>query len=82
MDKELYDSAVEFMGSFERVFGNDWDHTRSSISVEDRRYIKGTFLAPNVEDESNDWSNRGALLSAYREFRKILEARGYQSDEL
>jgi hypothetical protein len=28
---------------------------------------KGTFIVPLVEDEQNNWANRGSLLSAYRE---------------
>lgn len=30
----------------------------------------GTFVHPNVEDEVEDWGNRGRLLAAYRELKK------------
>ena len=30
----------------------------------------GTFLHPKVEDEVEDWGNRGRLLAAYRELKK------------
>ena len=33
----------------------------------------GTFVNPNVEDETEDWGNRGALLSEYRKLKKLIE---------
>lgn len=33
----------------------------------------GTFLNPKVDDETEDWRNRGALLQEYRELKKLLE---------
>lgn len=32
----------------------------------------GTFLQPKVEDETEDWGNRGRLLSLYRELKKMI----------
>ena len=32
----------------------------------------GTFIQPKVEDETEDWGNRGWLLAAYRALRKEL----------
>lgn len=32
----------------------------------------GTFLNPMVEDEIEDWGNRGALLDQYRNLKKLL----------
>jgi hypothetical protein len=32
----------------------------------------GTFIHPRVEDEGEDWGNRGRLLAAYRALRKDL----------
>lgn len=34
----------------------------------------GTFIDPKVEDETEDWGNRGALLAKYRELKKILDS--------
>lgn len=31
----------------------------------------GTFLNPKVEDETEDWGNRGRLLELYRELKKL-----------
>lgn len=33
----------------------------------------GTFLQPDVSDESNNWGNRGSLLAAYRHLVEVLE---------
>lgn len=32
----------------------------------------GTFLNPNVDDESEDWGFRGELLSEYRKLKELL----------
>ncbi|WP_435262669.1 hypothetical protein [Tenacibaculum sp. nBUS_03] len=33
----------------------------------------GTFLNPKVEDETEDWGYRGALLEKYRELKVLLK---------
>jgi hypothetical protein len=33
----------------------------------------GTFLEPGVEDETEDWGNRGALLQRYRQLKRLLQ---------
>ncbi|WP_044210114.1 hypothetical protein [Flammeovirga sp. OC4] len=33
----------------------------------------GTFINPKVEDETEDWGNRGALLNEYRRLKEYLE---------
>jgi hypothetical protein len=59
---------------FELVFDNDWEFTLHGISG-----IEGTFLNPRErgqpmteEDESNNWANRGALLSSFRQLKQAL----------
>lgn len=32
----------------------------------------GTFIEPLVEDEIEDWGNRGALLERYRKLKRLL----------
>ena len=34
---------------------------------------KGTFLNPKVDDEIENWGNRGALLNKYRELKELLK---------
>jgi hypothetical protein len=75
MDKALQDIATEFVDSFELVFDNDWDHTVWTIKNPEH-FIEGTFLRPNVQDEYNDWANRGNLLTAYRKLKALLVERG------
>ena len=33
----------------------------------------GTFIHPKVEDESEDWGNRSALLIEYRKLKELLK---------
>ena len=32
----------------------------------------GTFLKPAIEDEIEDWGNRGLLLQKYRQLKKLI----------
>lgn len=34
---------------------------------------EGTFLRPRIEDETEDWGNRGALLKAYRTLKMYID---------
>ena len=72
------DSAVmiayeSFLSAFELVFDNDWDMTKGCISNSTFISERGTFLAPEVDDENNNWANRGALLAAYRHLKDVLK---------
>lgn len=73
--KNLESIVRDFIISFEVVFDNDWEHTKCSI--EDNSSINGTFLNPKVDDESNNWCNRGLLLHSYRRLKKILEGNNF-----
>lgn len=59
--EELQRVTSEFIGAFEVVFRYDWDYTTMMIGAEEPN-----FLEPGVEDESEDWGARGALLEKYR----------------
>ena len=65
----LVRAGRELLDFIDLVFDHDWDHTLGCLSDEYRQYFidpDGTFLQPNVSDESNNWANRGAFLAAYR----------------
>jgi hypothetical protein len=66
--KELNQLISNFLLSFELVFGVDWDYSQMCLE-ESKSYIsaKGTFIDPLMQDEQNNWANRGSLLNAYRE---------------
>lgn len=73
-------ALVEYMAL---VFDHDWDMTVSQLGARpDARVIapRATFLNPLVEDESNNWANRGALLGAYRAAVAAIRARGIGVD--
>ena len=73
-DRELEEAISDFVSIFELVFDNDWEKTKSSIT--DSSYVTedgGTFIHPGVVDESNNWWNRGSLLSSYRRLLEVME---------
>jgi hypothetical protein len=76
--QELQVALTEFMDSFQLVFDQDWDKTEHSIR--EGGYINGTFLNPEVEDESNNWWNRGSLLWKYRELHRLMNELGIPTD--
>jgi len=71
IEEELQD----FLEHFESVFQNDWYVSKGCLQDADNIYISenGTFLNPQVDDESNNWANRGALLASYRRLKTALE---------
>lgn len=75
-----------FLRCFEAVFGDaDWDMTRDILTDEClEHYIhpNGTFLEPGVEDETNNWHNRGALLAYYRQLTAVLAGKNFNVVEL
>jgi len=78
IDPELLIVMFRFVGSFEAVFGDiDWEMTRDIInsdSLEHYIHPNGTFIEPCVDDESNNWGNRGSLLSTYRDLKHRMTA--------
>jgi len=65
-----------FLERFELVFHNDWSMSQGCLQDTDNLYISenGTFLNPQVDDESNNWANRGSLLASYRRLKETLES--------
>jgi hypothetical protein len=75
---ELQKRLVSFVCQFEWVFDGEWkDYTMGNIC--DPGFIRsdGTFLNPQVDDESNNWANRGSLLSAYRSLAEAMRQLGW-----
>lgn len=68
--EELQNALTEFVESFELVFRDDWEFTEAALKS--GYHINGTFLTPNVDDEFNNWGNRGGLLMRYRALLKIM----------
>jgi hypothetical protein len=74
-DKELLEALAEFVGAFEVVFRYDWPYTKITIGDE----TKGaTFIEPELEDETEDWGSRGALLQKYRRLVSVMQAHGIE----
>lgn len=71
-----FDKAVaEFVGAFEVVFRYDWDYTKIMLGDESDG---ATFVEPGIEDESEDWGARGALLEKYRVLMAVMKAQGME----
>lgn len=75
----LLDSTRQFVELFELVFDLDWEMTQTWIRNGKHMISEeGTFIHPMVDDESNDWSNRGSLLAHYRDLVERMEALGIE----
>ena len=61
------------MGAFEVVFRYDWDYPKVMIGDEREG---ATFVDPHLEDESEDWGARGALLEKYRVLVSVMKENG------
>ena len=74
---ELLKALIYFFESFELVFDHDWSTTQANLE-DPSSFIHndGTFIRPLVEDEGNNWGNRGSLLAAYRDLRSHMEICG------
>ncbi len=72
--QKIEEKLANFLQSFELVFENDWEVSLNNLQDTNHFYIaeSGTFLNPEVYDESNNWGNRGGLLANYRELIKAL----------
>jgi hypothetical protein len=62
-----------FLDLFYLVFHDEWEYTRDRCT--DPLFIApaGTFVEPRVDDDSNNWANRGALLWAWRRLTAHVE---------
>jgi hypothetical protein len=72
--REFEKRVSDFVSSFEEVFDHDWEMTKGCITEEFMIRESGTFLAPGVDDEFNNWGNRGALLESYRRLSEYLRS--------
>lgn len=73
--ESLLPLIANFMDCFETVFSNDWECTKANLRddwIDMAIAPSGDFIHPDVDDESNNWANRGCLLRAYRALRDAL----------
>ncbi|MYM95791.1 hypothetical protein [Duganella vulcania] len=71
----ISDALIEFIGAFEVVFRYDWEYTKIMIGDE---AAGATFLEPGLDDESEDWAARGALLERYRALVGAMQSQGLE----
>ena len=71
-DQEFEKAVVEFVGAFEVVFRYDWPYTKVRIGDEEKG---ATFIEPGLEDETDNWGARGALLEKYRALITVMKER-------
>ena len=83
---EFLSALMGFWIRFEAVFGEaDWEMTRDILTcdmLEHYIHPNGTFLEPGIGDESNNWGNRGSLLSSYRRLKQQIELRQFVVTEI
>lgn len=82
-EPELEQALFDLVSSMYLVFENDWEFTKP-ILEDPRSFIhpEGTFLNPRVDDERNNWGNRGGLLEAYRRAARLLRDRGREAEHV
>jgi hypothetical protein len=68
---ELKKAIAEFVGAFEVVFRYDWEYTKTMLGDE---ADGASFVEPMLDDESEDWGARGALLEKYRALVTAMKA--------
>lgn len=73
-DPALEKAVAELVGAFEVVFRYDWEYT--ALVMQGMVMDDSTFVEPGVEDESEDWGSRGALLEKYRALVSLMKSRG------
>jgi hypothetical protein len=74
-EKDVTQALQEFVGAFEVVFRYDWDYTRVMIGDENDG---GNYIEARLEDESEDWGARGALLEKYRVLVSVMKKNGLE----
>lgn len=75
--QELELAISNFVSSFELVFDKDWENSKNCIA--NSKYLiedGGTFINPGVDNESNNWANRGSLLADYWHLVELLDRQG------
>jgi hypothetical protein len=73
------DALADLVDKLHLVLHHDWEFTKDALNANPGTYTiapGATFLEPGVEDESNNWGNRGSLLAAYRRALMVLRAHG------
>lgn len=74
-DDQFNAALAEFVGAFEVVFRYDWDYTKTMIGDEAE---SACFIETGLEDETEDWGARGALLEKYRALVMAMKATGME----
>lgn len=77
LSRRFLDLFTEFIEGFIIVFDDDWNYTREILKDPEifDYYIspEGSFLSPQIDDEYNNWKNRGALLESFRKMKDFFK---------
>lgn len=86
MDEDFRNALADFMNAFHLVFDGDWEFSAMNLDSDNRGFYiaeGGTFINPGIpiEDEDNNWGNRGSLLASYRRLLPYLKKEGIEPDK-
>ncbi len=75
--EDVFDKDWEYSKEMMGIHGQSEDQKmldkKLGLEIIDIISEEGTFLNPMVDDEIEDWGNRGSLLQQYRILKKILK---------
>lgn len=74
-EENLIQAVQEFVGAFEVVFRYDWEYTKCMIGGEREGC---DFIEPGLDDKTEDWGARGALLEKYRALVTVMKRKGLE----
>lgn len=61
--RSTHESTADFLGAFEVIFRYDWAYTKAMIGG---KAEGASFIEPGLENESENWGARGAMLEKYK----------------
>jgi len=75
--EEVFDKdwkySKEMMGIYDQTEEQKRNAKEMGLETIDIIADDGTFINPKIEDETEDWGYRGALLEKYRELKVLLK---------
>ena len=70
----------EMLGIHEETEQNSQNSQRLDLETIYTISPEGTFLEPKIDDETEDWGNRGELLEKYRNLKRLISNQKFRAE--